>query len=231
MLAVLVCSAICGLIKGIIIAQFNVPPLLATLGFLGLFMGTAIIITRGGSFSTFPQEFLFLGSGTVLGVPVPFIVFTMAVVLVSVILRHTRQGFYMYMVGSSPNISRFSGVDNKKVLIKTYVLVAILAGIAALIISSRINSMRPGFGEVYLLPAILVAVLGGTDLDGGHGNVLGVVMAIFILQLTQVGLNILSFNPFLTKFLWGAVLLLVMVINRLFPIIKKRMRIRKLKAA
>lgn len=227
--AVILVSALCGLFNGILIAQFKVPPLLATLGSSGMFMGVAIVITKGGSFSTFPESFLFLGSGLLFGIPIPFILFALAALFVSILLRHSRQGFNMYMIGSNPTVARFSGVDNKRVIIKTYVLVALLAGLAALIISSRVNSMRPGFGEVYLLPAILVAVLGGTNPDGGHGNILGVVLAIFILQITQSGMNILSLSPFLTKFLWGAVLLLVMVINHLFPIFIERMRTRKLR--
>lgn len=229
-LAVVLVSGFCGLINGVLIAQFRVPPLLATLGSSGLFMGSAIIITKGGSISSFPEEFLLLGSGNILGIPVPFLLFVIVAILISILLGHTRQGFNMYMVGSNPTVSRFSGINNKRVLIKTYILVALLAGLAALIIASRVNSMRPGYGEAYLLPAILVAVLGGTDPDGGYGNILGVVMAIFILQLLQSGLNILSFSPFLTKFLWGAALLLVMVINRLFPIFKESMRVRKLRA-
>lgn len=227
--AVILVSALCGLFNGILIAQFKVPPLLATLGSSGMFMGAAIVITKGGSFSTFPESFLFLGSGLLFGIPIPFILFALAALFVSILLRHSRQGFNMYMIGSNPTVARFSGVDNKRVIIKTYVIVALLAGLAALIISSRVNSMRPGFGEVYLLPAILVAVLGGTNPDGGHGNILGVVLAIFILQITQSGMNILSLSPFLTKFLWGAVLLLVMVINHLFPIFIERMRTRKLR--
>jgi simple sugar transport system permease protein len=192
-------------------------------------MGLAIVITRGGSIGTFPDSFLALGSGHILGVPVPFILFVISAFLVWVLLGHTRQGFYMYMVGSDPTVARFSGVNNKKVIIYTYVLVALLAGLAALVIASRVNSMRPGYGEAYLLPAILVAVLGGTDPDGGYGNVFGVVLAVFILQLTQSGLNILSFSPFLTKFLWGAALLLVLVINYLVPILRERGRLRKIR--
>jgi len=222
-------SGLCGLFNGILIANFRVPPLLATLGTSGIFMGIAIVITRGGSISSFPDAFMYIGNGTVMGIPVPFILFIIAAILIYILLRHTRQGFYMYMVGANPVVARFSGIDKKRVLVITYVLVGLLAGIAALIISSRVNSMRPGFGEVYLLPAILVAVLGGTDPDGGYGNVLGVVMAIFILQLTQSGLNILSFSPFLTKSLWGAVLLLVLVINYISPKLAELARTRRMR--
>lgn len=226
-LSVVIISTLCGLFNGILIANFKVPPLLATLGSSSVFMGASIIITKGGSFSTFPETFLFLGSGSVLGIPMPFVVFSLVALLVSVLLKNTRQGFRMYMVGSNDNVARYTGINNKRVIINTYILVALLAGLAGLIIASRVNSMRPGFGEVYLLPAILVAVLGGTDPDGGFGNVFGVVLAILILQITQSGLNILSLSPYLTKLLWGLVLLIVLVNNHFLKIITENIQIKK----
>ena len=229
--AVLVVSIICGLINGLLIARMNVPPILATLGTQGLFMGTAIVITGGHSISTFPDEFSFVGNANVLAIPVPFIIFVIAAIFVGVILNKSRQGFNMTMIGANFSVSKFSGVNNARVLIKTYVIVAILAGIASLIMISRANSMRPGYGEAYLLSTILVAVLGGTDPDGGFGNLWGVIMGIFILQLTQSGLNILSVSPFFTRFVWGAALLLMLVINFYLPKYKERKHLRQLIAA
>ncbi len=206
-------SILCGLINGLLIAMIGVPPILATLGTQGLFIGLAIVITGGHSIIGFPVEFMSLGSGTVFGLPVPFIIFAAIAFLVSVLLNRTRQGFNMYMLGSNPTVAKFSGVNNTKVLINTYILTAVLAGLASLIMISRANSMRPGYGTAYLLQAILVAVLGGTDPDGGFGNVKGLIMGIVILQITQSGLNIMSFSPFFRKFIWGFALLAIMVIN------------------
>lgn len=212
-LAVLGISVICGLINGLLVALVGVPPILATLGTQGLFLGLAIVITRGHSISGFPVDFMVLGSGELLGIPIPFIIFVVIAVLVSILLKRTQQGFHMFMIGSSPVVSKYSGVNNTKVLINTYILTAVLAGMAALIMISRANSMRPGYGMAYLLQAILVAVLGGTDPEGGFGNVSGLVMGIIILQITQSGLNIMSFSPFFKKFMWGLALLMIMVIN------------------
>lgn len=233
-LAVVAVSVVCGLINGLLIAGVGVPPILATLGTQGLFLGLAIVITQGHSVSGFPEGFMALGSGTVFGIPVPFIIFMAVALLVSVLLNRTRQGFNMYMVGSNPTVARFSGVNNMKVLINTYILTAVLAGFASLIMISRANSMRPGYGTAYLLQAILVAVLGGTDPDGGFGTVKGLVMGIIILQITQSGLNILSFSPFFKKFIWGFALLAIMVINYLLNRYNERKRVmemNKLKTA
>ena len=227
-IAVIVVSIICGLINGLLIALIGVPPILATLGTQGLFIGLAIIITKGHSVSGFPDQFMFVGNGTVLGVPVPFLLFVLIAIIVAVLLRRTKQGFSMYMLGSSPVVSRFSGVNNTKILIRTYIFTALLAGMASLIMISRVNSMRPGYGTAYLLQAILVTVLGGTDPDGGFGNVPGLVMGIVILQITQSGLNILSFSPFFKKFMWGLILLLIMVINFLILKYSEQKRIQNM---
>ena len=92
-------------------------------------------------------------------------------------------------------------------------ITAILSGVSSLIMISRTNSMRPGYGTDYLLQAILVAVLGGTDPKGGVASLVGIVMGIMILQFTQSGLNIMAFSAFAKKFIWGLALLLIMVIN------------------
>ncbi|MCF7940591.1 MAG: ABC transporter permease [Spirochaetia bacterium] len=225
-LAILVVSALAGLANGSLIAFLGVPPILATLGTQGLFMGLSIVLTKGHSISGFPEEFMVIGNGNFLGIPISFILFLAAAYLVSVLLNKTQQGFNMFMIGSSPVVSKFSGVNNTKVLIKTYMLTALLAGLASVIMISRANSMRPGYGTAYLLQAILVVVLGGVDPDGGFGNIPGVIMAIFILQITQSGLNILAFSPFFKKFMWGFALLLVMVLNYLLQNRSSRRKIR-----
>ena len=212
-IAALAVSFVCGVLNGIIITVVGVPAIIATLGTNGLFIGLAIIFTEGHGVRGFPEEFLFVGSGTVLNIPMPFIIFIAVAALVSLMLSRSSLGFKMYMLGSSPVVSRFSGVNNTMVLIKTYALSGLLSGIASIIIISRVNSMRPGYGYAYLLLGVLIVILGGTDPMGGRGGVVGLTMAIVILQVLQSGLNILSFSPFLKKFIWGLILILVMVIN------------------
>ncbi len=212
-IAALSISFVCGLINGLIITMVGVPAIIATLGTNGLFIGAAIILTEGHGIRGFPDEFLFIGSGEILAIPMPLIIFIVVACLISLLLKKSSLGFKMYMLGSSPIVSRFSGINNNMVLIKTYIISGLLAGIAAIIIISRVNSMRPGYGYAYLLLGVLIAVLGGTNPEGGRGSVLGLCMAIVILQVLQSGLNILGFNPFYKKFIWGLILILVMVIN------------------
>jgi simple sugar transport system permease protein len=212
-LIALAVSALCGLLNGVIIAYARVPAIIATLGTQGLFLGISIIITKGHGIGGFPPAFLFIGNGSVLGMPTQFVIFVVIALLIGLVLTRTPQGFSMLMYGSSPQVARFSGISNEMVLIKTYLLTGLLSGVASLVIISGVNSIRPGYGADYLLLSILIAILGGTDPAGGFGTVLGLTLAIFIMQILQSGLNILSFSPFMKKFIWGLLLVAVMVFH------------------
>ncbi len=212
-LIALAVSIVCGLLNGVIIAYARIPAIIATLGTQGLFLGISIIITKGHGIGGFPPAFLFIGNGSILGMPTQFVIFVVVALLVGLLLTRTPQGFSMLMYGSSPQVARFSGVSNEMVLIKTYLLTGLLSGVASLVIISGVNSIRPGYGADYLLLSILIAILGGTDPVGGFGTVLGLTLAIFIMQVLQSGLNILGFSPFMKKFIWGLLLLVVMVIH------------------
>jgi simple sugar transport system permease protein len=226
-ITVLAVAAACGAANGVLISLAGVPPILATLGTQGLLMGLAIIFTKGHGITGFPPEVYVVGNGFIAGIPVPFLIFAVMTALITFMLRRTRLGFNMYMLGANPVVSRFSGVNNTTVLIRTYMISSVLAGISSMIMISRTNSMRPGYGTDYLLQAILVSVLGGTDPKGGVGSIAGLVIAIMILQFTQSGLNILAFSAFMKKFIWGLALLLIMVANFLIAKYNEKKRIRE----
>jgi simple sugar transport system permease protein len=226
-LIALAVSALCGLLNGVIIAYARVPAIIATLGTQGLFLGISIIITKGHGIGGFPPAFLFIGNGSVLGMPTQFVIFVVIALLIGLVLTRTPQGFSMLMYGSSAQVSRFSGISNEMVLIKTYLLTGLLSGVASLVIISGVNSIRPGYGADYLLLSILIAILGGTDPAGGFGTVLGLTLGIFIMQVLQSGLNILSFSPFMKKFIWGLLLVAVMVFHYYRRMYAQRRAIRK----
>ena len=206
-------SLICGFLNGILVAYIGVPAILATLGTMGLFSGIAIIITKGYGIVGFSEKFLLIGSGTIFLIPVPMIIFILCALAAVIILNKTTFGFSVYMLGSNPIAARFSGISSESILIKTYMMSGLFAGLASIIMISRVNSIRPGYGSVYLLQAILVCVLGGVDPSGGAGSIFGLIMGIITLQVLQSGFNILSFSPFSKKIIWGLILILVMVLN------------------
>jgi simple sugar transport system permease protein len=196
MLAGLAVAALAGLFNGFLVAVVGVTPILATLGTLQLYNGIAIIWTGGEALFGMPQAFLALGLNTVALVPISFVVLVLISLALAVLLNRTPLGTKLRLVGANPTAARFSGINNRRVLLLTYVVSGLLAGGAGIIIASRSASASPDYGASYLLLAIVVAILGGTNPFGGYGTVFGVVLATVTLQMVSSGFNIMRLSAF-----------------------------------
>lgn len=205
-----------GMFNGLIIAWFEMAPILATLGTMLIYKGIGTAITKGTTVFGVVQS-QFIGNGKVLGIPFPLIILLVVAVLVSLYLRRTRVGLRTYMLGTNPIAARYSGINNRAVLMKTYILSGLLAAVAGIIILGRTNAANVDFGAPYVLLSILVAVLGDVDPYGGSGTILGVLLALIGVQFLSTGVNMLLFRSsganFFKEFSWGALLLLVLVVN------------------
>jgi simple sugar transport system permease protein len=206
-------SIICGLINGFLIARISILPILATLSTMILYTGIAMAITGGAGITGFPRDFIKLGIITLADIPIIFIIFTIVAVIISFLLGITKLGQSMYFLGENSTVSMFSGIKNEKVTIITYTIAGFLCGVSSLIMMSRVNSARVGYGDTYLLQAILVCALGGVNPNGGKGKVIGVVIAIIVLQILQSGFTLLNFPPYIKSLIWGSVLIIVMILN------------------
>jgi simple sugar transport system permease protein len=202
-------AAIVGLINGFVIAYLGVSPILATLGTMTMCKGLSIGLTRGNVISGFPDPIVFLGNGTLMGVPVALLIFIALCAPIAVLLNKSPFGHKIYMIGSSEKATRYSGVDTKRVVLGVYVLSSLLAVVAALVMMARFNSANAAYGESYLLVTILAAVLGGVDPFGGFGKVGGLMMSLILLQVISSAFNLLDFSPFLTVAIWGALIVVV----------------------
>ena len=221
-LAGLSVAALIGLLNGLLIAIVGVSPILATLGTMILMNGFAIVLTKGYVISGFPEPVRFIGNGLVLGIPTPIIIFGICAAAMALVLNRTPTGVSIYMIGSNPIATFFSGVNTRTVLIRTYLLSGLYAGIAAIIMISRFNSAKADYGESYLLMTVLASVLGGVSAAGGFGRVSGLVIALVILQIVSSGLNLMRVNNFLTIAIWGMILILVMVVKYLADQVQRR---------
>jgi simple sugar transport system permease protein len=213
MLAGLAVAALAGLFNGFLVAVVGVTPILATLGTLQLYNGIAIIWTGGEALFGMPQAFLALGLNTVALVPISFVVLVLISLALAVLLNRTPLGTKLRLVGANPTAARFSGINNRRVLLLTYVVSGLLAGGAGIIIASRSASASPDYGASYLLLAIVVAILGGTNPFGGYGTVFGVVLATVTLQMVSSGFNIMRLSAFEYTIAQGVILLVVMVVD------------------
>ena len=219
LLASLAAGLACGMVNGLLIGRVRVPAILVTLGTLTLYSGLGYAITRGRAVHGVPDQLLFLGIGTVWGIPVPLVIFSLIVGGASLLLRRTSFGFKVHMLGSNALAARFSGIDNPRITLRTHMIIGFLSAIAGLVSLVRTNSANAEYGSSYLLMAILVAVLGGISVNGGHGRLAGVVMALVSLQMLSTGFNMLlsqfSGSNFFRDFAWGFLLLFVMVFGRI----------------
>lgn len=208
-------SFLIGLLNGWIIAYLGVSPILATLGTMTLIEGINMASTKGYVISGLPEPVLFIGNGVVAGIPMPILVFAVSAFLVALVLRRTPLGVSIYMMGSNEKATLFSGIDIRRVILKIYSLSGLLCGVAAIIMISRFNSAKAGYASSYLLVTILAAVLGGVDPFGGFGKILGLILALLILQVISSGLNLLGMSAHLAIALWGGILIFVLFVNLL----------------
>ena len=215
-------AAVIGLLNGFVIAYLGVSPILTTLGTMSLVKGIAIGMTRGNVISGLPESIVFIGNGTIFGVPTAMLVFAAVAIPMAIMLGRTPLGTAIYMIGSNEKATRFSGIDTQRVIVKIYVLSSLLAAVAALVMMARFNSANASYGESYLLVTILAAVLGGVDPAGGFGKIVGLILSLVILQVISSAFNLLSFSQFLTLAIWGAILIAVTAV----PNIRKRMGLR-----
>jgi len=214
-------SIVCGWVNGILISRFAITPILATLGTMQLFMGISLVITRGHAIADYPKAAQALGNATLAGIPVPLLVFLLLACIVQGMLSRTRLGLHMCLMGTNPVAARFSGLDIRRLLVRTYLLTAVSSGVAGLVVISRTNSAKADYGSSYLLQAVFVAILGGVNPRGGFGSAWGVLLAVLSLQFLSSGLNMLQLNEtigpyinnFAKEFTWGVLLLLMMVVN------------------
>ena len=215
LLAGLVVALAIGALNGFVIAYLGVSPILATLGSMTLIKGIAIGLTRGGILSSFPEPIVYIGNGSVFGIPVVVLIFVVAALVMSVVLGRTPFGQTLNMLGSNEAATRYSGVDTRRALVKVYMISSLLAAIAGVVMMARFNSANAAYGESYLLITILAAVLGGISPSGGFGKVGGLVLALVILQLISTAFNLLDFSQFLTLAIWGGTLIAVAAVARL----------------
>lgn len=204
-----------GLLNGVLVASLGLPPILATLGTGLIYTGLAIAMTGGSAVMGLPQAASWLGNGRLLGVPVPLLVFALLAAGLGWILSRTAFGLKTRMLGANPLAARYAAMDTGRVLLRVYALCGLLSAVAGLVVMSRANSAKADYGSSYLLLAVLIAVLGGVNPYGGHGRIIGVVLAVLSMQFLSSGLNLLQVTNFAREMIWGVLLIAVMLINAL----------------
>ncbi len=220
-LAGLATGALCGLTNGVIIAKLKMPPFVATLGMLYVAKGLSLVISglKPIYFDDTPvYRAISMGSipGAIIpGLDIPNAVFVLfaAAIVASLILTRTVLGRYTFALGSNEEATRLSGVSVDAWKIAIYAFCGLLAGLAGIVVSARINSAQPSLGQGYELDAIAAAVIGGTSLSGGEGTILGTIIGAFIISTLTNGLRILSVPQEWQIVVTGVILILAVYLD------------------
>lgn len=231
-LAIVACllfSVLAGMINGGLIAYVGMAAMLATLGTMTLFEGISLNLTKGGAISGFPMQYIAIGNKAFLGIPIPLIIYTIVVIFTYFLLEKSAWGVRVHMVGSNETATKFSGINTKRTLFSVYIYSALMSAMAGLIMISRYNSAKVDYGSSYLMQSVAAVVLGGTSISGGHGSVIGTVIAVAIIQAVSTGLNIIGIDRNIVDIAIGGVLIIVLAIRHYTSILSNKAMIQERK--
>jgi putative xylitol transport system permease protein len=196
----------CGALVGFIVSRFSVPAFVATLGMLSAARGATLIYGGGKPVPGLSPEFRWIGTGNILGIPMPVILLALVFGVSWWVLTRTRFGRYIYAVGGNPHAAKTSGLNVTRIRFMVYVISGALSGLAGMILSARTGSALPQAGIAYELDAIAAVVIGGTSLSGGVGRVTGTLIGALIIGVMNNGLDLMGIQSYYQQVLKGALI-------------------------
>ena len=206
-------ASVIGLVTGLLITGFDLPPFIATLGMMSIARGAAYTITEGQPIYTFPKEFLAI-TGRYGGIPV-FTILIMIVmfVIAAYVLKYTKYGRYIYAIGGNENCAKLSGINVKKIKCIAYVISGFCCGVAAIVLTSRLDSAVPTNADGAELDAIAAVVIGGTSMNGGEGTLVGTIIGTMIIGIVANGLNLLNVPQGAQRMVKGGIIVLAVIVD------------------
>ena len=210
-----------GLINGILITRLNVAPFIATLGTLYIARGAALLSSDGRTFPNLSgseefgtASFPFIGTGTLLGLPVMIWMLVAVALGAHYVSRRTPLGRHIYAVGGNERGAALSGVKVNRVKLFVYMFSGFCAALVGIIIASQLQAAHPATGETFELNAIAAAVLGGTSMSGGRGRIFGTIIGAFVIGILSDGLIMMGVSSFWQTVIKGVVIVLAVVIDQ-----------------
>lgn len=211
----LVVGALVGLLNGVLISKAKLPAFIATLGMMSIARGLALTISGGLSITKIPDIIKFIGSGRIGFINFPIVFMIVIYFIAWWILKYTRLGRNIYAVGGNMEAARLSGVKVPQTLITVYMISGICSSIAALLLIGRLTSAQPVAGSGYELDAIAAAVIGGTNMSGGEGRIIGTLIGALLVAVLRNGLNLLNVSAYSTQIAIGIVIILAVMMDTL----------------
>lgn len=211
----------CGAFNGALVTRLGLPSIVVTIGTMSLFRGIAFIILGDQAYRGYPASFAFFGQGYVWWViSFELVLFAAMAIVFWFLLHRTSFGRTVYAIGNNPVAASFSGVRVERIKFILFCLTGLMAGVASILLTSRLGSTRPSIAQGFELEAITMVVLGGVSILGGSGSIIGVVLAALIIGLVTFGLGLLNVPGIVMSIFTGLLLIVVIAL----PILWRRFR-------
>ena len=212
-IAAVAVGAAVGLFNGFIICKTDIPPFIVTLASMNITKGIALVLTGGAPIRCMTDAFKFPGAGYVGPVPTPVILMIVIFVIAALMINKTQLGRHIYAVGGNVQAAKFSGISVQKVKFIVYAYTGVMAGIAGVVIASRLYSGQPTAGDGAEMDAIASVVVGGTSMSGGSGRIGGTLIGVLIIGVLNNGLNLMGVDSNFQYIVKGLVILLAVYVD------------------
>ena len=202
-----------GAVSGVLVARYNVPAFVATLGMLSAARGLTLLAADGRPIPALSDGYRWIGTGDVFGIPLPVIIFAIVFVASWYVLGATRFGRQVYAAGGNPHAAKVSGINVSRIRLSVYVISGALAGLAGMILAARTGSALPQAGVAYELDAIAAVVIGGTSLAGGVGHVGGTLIGALLIGVVNNGLDLMGVESYYQQVIKGVLIVVAVLLD------------------
>ncbi|MDM0056077.1 ABC transporter permease [Variovorax fucosicus] len=212
--AALVVGAVCGAVSGLLVTRANLPAFIGTLAMMSIARGLANMVTDGSQIVGYPDWFSAMSINRHFGfLSITVALFIVLTVLAALYMKYRTGGRALYAIGGSAEVARLAGIPVKRVTLLVYTVCGLLAGLAGVVMSTRLDSSQPSGGLGYELDTIAAVVIGGASLSGGVGTIWGTLMGVLTIGVLRNGLNLVGVSPFVQQIIIGVVIVLAVAVD------------------
>lgn len=202
-----------GSVNGSLVAYGKIPPFIATLGMMTVARGAAALFTGGRPVGDLKETFTYIGTGRIIGIPVPIWIYIIMAIISHILLSKTKFGRHVFAIGGNEQAARICGISVEKTLVKVYAYAGLLTAVSAVLLTARTSAGNPTYGVAYELDAITATVIGGTSLSGGVGSIPFCVVGALIIGVLNNSMDLLSVNAYWQQIVKGVIIVVAVMID------------------
>jgi ribose transport system permease protein len=204
-----------GCLNGFFVAVLRLNPFIVTLASWEVFAGMTLVVTKGYPIRPLGEKFQVFGQGSILGIPVPVVIFLAAGAILTFVLARTRFGRNIYAIGGNREAAELVGIRTWRVEFLVFGLAGLFAALAGILYASRMDSGQPSVGEGWLMGAITAAIIGGTSLKGGQGTIVGTILGALLMAVLANGIVLMNVSGYWERVIIGMVVLIAILVDLL----------------